>query len=108
MIDGKAKQFDDGLYAALDQAYYQGLKGTLHSHVELVRRIYEKVDSSSPATAYLAAGLELAGVTVPTADPKRKDLLLADFRAASTPGTRRSNPVSASSVSSRKSSRATN
>jgi hypothetical protein len=81
MIDGKAKQFDDGLYAALDQAYYQGLKGTLHSHVELVRRIYEKVDSSSPATAYLAAGLELAGVTVPTADPKRKDLLLADFRA---------------------------
>jgi hypothetical protein len=26
LLDGKAKQFDDGLYAALDQAYYQGLK----------------------------------------------------------------------------------
>jgi hypothetical protein len=81
MIDGKAKQFDDGLYAALDQAYYQGLKGTLQSHVELVRRIHEKLDPNSPAAAYLAAGLELAGVTVPTADPKGKDQLLANFRA---------------------------
>jgi len=35
MLDGKAKQFDDGLYAALDQAYYLGLKGKLLSHVEL-------------------------------------------------------------------------
>ena len=30
-IDGKAKQFDDGLYAALDQAYYKGLEGVLVS-----------------------------------------------------------------------------
>ena len=37
LIDGKAKQFDDGLYAALDQAYYRGIKGRLTSHVQLIR-----------------------------------------------------------------------
>src|SRR5438105_339184 len=42
MIDGKATQFDNGLYAALDQAYYRGLKGKLLGHVELVRRLAEK------------------------------------------------------------------
>ena len=40
LLDGKAKQFDDGLYAALDLAYYHGLHDRLHGHVELVRRIY--------------------------------------------------------------------
>ena len=42
LLDGKAKQFDDGLYAALDQAYYKGLEGKLLGHVEMVRRIHEK------------------------------------------------------------------
>jgi hypothetical protein len=81
LIDGKAKQFDDGLYAALDQAYYQGLDGTLRSHVELVRRIYDKLDPDSAAAPFLAAALELAGVRVPVRDTAAKDRWLRDFEA---------------------------
>jgi hypothetical protein len=79
LIDGKAKQFDDGLYAALDQAYYQGLEGKLLSHVALVRRIYEKAGKNSPAAPFLAAGLELAGVKVECADEAAKQLMLRRF-----------------------------
>src|SRR5439155_19923201 len=52
MVDGKAKQFDDGLYAALDQAYYRGLKDKLLSHVELVRRMAGAAGKNGPAAAY--------------------------------------------------------
>ena len=61
MLDGKAKQFDDGLYAALDQAYFEGLEGAFLSHVELVKHVLEQVGPTSVAAPYLAAGLELAG-----------------------------------------------
>jgi hypothetical protein len=81
LIDGKAKQFDDGLYAALDQAYYQGLEGKLLSHVALVRRIYDKAGKSSPAAPFLAAGLELAGVKVECADETTKQQMLKRFES---------------------------
>ena len=68
LIDGKAKQFDDGLYAALDLAYYRGLAETLHSHVDLVRKIAERAGPDSPAAPFLAAALELAGVTIEVND----------------------------------------
>lgn len=79
LLDGKAKQFDDGLYAALDQAYYQGIDGKLQSHVAVVRRLAARVGPASPAAPFLAAGLELAGAPVEVADEKRKDEWLADF-----------------------------
>ena len=79
LIDGKAKQFDDGLYAALDQAYYRGLKGRLTSHVQLIRGIYDEVGPASPAEPLLAAGLELAGVKVEPANSAAKDTLLQQF-----------------------------
>ena len=79
LIDGKAKQFDDGLYAALDQMYYNGLQGKLLGHVVLVKRIYEQAGKDSPAAPFLAAGLELAGVKVEVSDPSTKDRLLAEF-----------------------------
>ena len=79
LIDGKAKQFDDGLYAALDQAYYRGLKERLTSHVQLIRGIYDEVGPASPAAPLLAAGLELAGVQVEAADAAAKDTLLQQF-----------------------------
>lgn len=60
LIDGKAKQFDDGLYAALDQAYYQGLEQRLVSHVEFVRRLREAVVDGTPAHDWLTAALLLA------------------------------------------------
>jgi hypothetical protein len=80
LLDSKAKQFDDGLYAALDQAYYHGLYDRLKSHVDLVRRIYAIVGKDSVAAPYLAAGLELAGVQVEPADTAAKEEWLADFR----------------------------
>jgi len=41
LVDGKIKQFDDGLYAALDRAYYRGARSRFVSHVDLVRRIFD-------------------------------------------------------------------
>jgi hypothetical protein len=79
LIDGLAKQFDDGLYAALDQAYYQGLGQTLESHVALVRRIFDKVDSKSAAKDYLGAGLELAGQNVTGANEASRKRVLKAF-----------------------------
>jgi hypothetical protein len=80
LLDGKAKQFDDGLYAALDQAFYRGLHDRLKSHIELVRRIYSIVGKDNVAAPYLAAGLELAGVEVEPADTDGKTKWLEDFR----------------------------
>jgi hypothetical protein len=81
MIDGAAKQFDDGLYAALDEAYYKGLEGRLASHVAVIRRLLDKLDPASPAWPFLAAALELAGHKVPVSDEAGKNNWLADFRA---------------------------
>ncbi len=81
LLDGKAKQFDDGLYAALDQAYYRGLHDRLKSHIDLVRRVYMILGKDSIAAPYLAAGLELAGVEVEPADTEAKAKWLKDFHA---------------------------
>jgi hypothetical protein len=81
MLDGKAKQFDDGLYAALDQAYYRGLDGKLRGHVQLVQRLYDKVGKDSVAAPFLAAGLELAGAKVEVTDRAKKDAFLSQFQA---------------------------
>ncbi len=62
LIDGKAKQFDDGLYAALDLAYYRGLSQRLRSHVDLMKGIHAHLAPDSAAASFVAAGLELAGV----------------------------------------------
>ncbi len=70
VIDGKAKQFDDGLYAAIDLAYYQGLKPRLESHVALIERIHDRAPRDSSAAAYLAAGLQIAGAPVQTSQPE--------------------------------------
>ena len=81
LIDGKAKQFDDGLYAALDRAYYRGLTKTLRGHVDLVKGIAEKVGPKSSAAAYLAAGLELAGIETQAEDAAAKSRWRQQFDA---------------------------
>lgn len=81
-IDGKAKQFDDGLYAALDQAYYSGLEQALASHVDLIRRLAEAVGPDSVAAPFLAAGLKIAGVSAPVTDAQERDRLLAQFESS--------------------------
>jgi hypothetical protein len=83
LLDGKAKQFDDGLYAAIDLAYFQGLAGDkadkLLSHQQLVRRLLDKVGPDSPAAPFLAAGLTLGGQPTDSADQSARDLWIRDF-----------------------------
>lgn len=88
-IDGKAKQFDDGLYAAIDLAYYRGLDKTLVGHVDLVRRLLAKVGPASPAAPYLAAGLTLAGDDPKVEDRAKRDAWVSGFEA----DTARSKPI---------------
>lgn len=64
LIDGKAKQFDDGLYAAIDQALYTGHGEAIRGHLALVKRIRAKVTPGTRADDYLAAGLVLSGEPV--------------------------------------------
>ncbi len=81
LIDGKAKQFDDGLYAAIDLAYYKGLKPRLESHVALIKRVHDRVAPESEASAYLAAGLKIAGVEVKTGQPDQVASWLSRFES---------------------------
>lgn len=78
-IDGKAKQFDDGLVAALDQAWLRGIEGHLTSHVTLVRRVLDRVGPSSRAAPFLAAALDLAGAPANVADEPRMRALRDGF-----------------------------
>jgi hypothetical protein len=81
MLDGKATQFDNGLYAALDQAYYRGLAGKLLGHVELVQRLAAKVGKDGAAAPFLAAGLSLADVKIEVTDKAAVQAYLAAFAA---------------------------
>lgn len=89
LLDGKAKQFDDGLYAAVDLAFYKGVRGRLESQVRLIRRFAELAGPKSAAAPFLAAGLELAGVKVEVKDVAEKDRLRDAFLANET----RSKPI---------------
>jgi hypothetical protein len=64
MIDGKAKQFDDGLVAALEQAILQRKSSRLPDPISVVKRLLANVGPSSVAAPFLAAGLTLIGETV--------------------------------------------
>jgi hypothetical protein len=81
LIDGKAKQFDDGLYAAIDQAYFQGIEGQLESHLSIVSRMLEAAGPDSAAAPYLAAGLTLGGQEASAADNSHRDKLVRQFQA---------------------------
>nr|AXL06669.1 hypothetical protein [uncultured bacterium] len=79
LLDGKAKQFDDGLYAAIDLGYFQGLADKLQSHQKLVQRLLEKVGPDSPAAPYLAAGSTLGGEETPAGDMTARDAWIKQF-----------------------------
>src|SRR5262245_12167856 len=81
MIDGKAKQFDDGLYAALDLAYCRGLGKALPSHVSFIERLHKSVGPKGQASAYLAAALEIAGKKGDCEDESTKRSLLDSFES---------------------------
>jgi hypothetical protein len=81
MIDCKAKQFDDGLYAAFDLATFRGHDPTLTGHVALIRRMLERVGPESPAAPFLAAGLTLAGEDHPVKDMTARAAWLTRFES---------------------------
>ena len=82
VIDAKAKQFDDGLFAAVDLAFYKGLNPKLESLVTLIKALHERLPPDSPASAYLAAGLQIAGVNVKTSRPDRVASWLCRFESS--------------------------
>jgi len=92
LVDGASKQFDDGLYAALDLACYRGELGFGASAPEIVQHAFEKLRPASRARPYLAAALELAGknVSLSSAEEARKKALLDEFEADQA----RSKPIS--------------
>ena len=81
LLDGAGKQFDDGLYAALDLACFRGEFGLSSSAPGLVRSIFDKLPHASPARPFLAAALELAGrkVELKPGEAAKKDRTLAWF-----------------------------
>ena len=82
MLDGAAKQFDDGLYAALDLACYRGALGLSPAPADLVEAIFEQSPPGSPARPFLAAALKLAGreMALEPEEQEVRDRHLADFR----------------------------
>lgn len=84
-IDGKAKQFDDGLVAALDLACFEGIEGKLVGRVEIVKQIHEGVRiRTRRSEPYLAAALELAGAPVQKPDQAAVQTWLDRFEANET------------------------
>lgn len=81
LIDGANKQFDDGLFAALEVATFRGSIAAFPAVPQLVQQIEAKLPSESPARPFLAAALSLAGrETELTADDQAAcDAYLADF-----------------------------
>ncbi len=61
LIDGANKQFDDGLFAALEVATFRGSIAAFPAVPQLVQQIAQKLPSESPARPFLAAARSLAG-----------------------------------------------
>jgi hypothetical protein len=82
LLDGAAKQFDDGLYAAVDLACYRGELGFAPAVPEVMRAIFDKQPPGSAARPLLAAALELAGRKLPLVpgEERAKQKLLRDFQ----------------------------
>lgn len=81
LIDGAAKQFDDGLYAAVDLALFQDGFGRTPAAAALISDIFASLPGDSVARPPLAAALRLAGkdVDLTPAETARRDELLAEF-----------------------------
>jgi hypothetical protein len=73
LLDGAAKQFDDGLYAAVDLACYRGDLSFSRAAPDVVESMFTELPVGSPGRPFLAAALELAGRAMPLeAEEERK------------------------------------
>ena len=68
LLDGLAKQFDDGLYAALDLACFRGDANFTPSAVRFTRQTFDALPEQSVARPFLAAALQLANQPVELTD----------------------------------------
>jgi hypothetical protein len=87
LLDGAAKQFDDGLYAAIDLAVYDGEFAIATSLPEFVHQLLNELEKENDARSFLAAALELAGKSetvaelgLDNAQHKAKEKYLHDFQ----------------------------
>ena len=81
LIDGAAKQFDDGLYAAVDLAVFRGEAGIKVSLPRFIRSIFNKLPKDSTARPFLAGALSIIGdkVILSTAENAVMGKYLAEF-----------------------------
>ncbi len=81
LVDGAAKQFDDGLYAALDLASFEGRLAPLPAAPDVIASIFGGLPGDSSARPFLAAALELAGKPVQVDEQQKaeKQRLLDEF-----------------------------
>jgi len=67
MVDGKAKQFDDGLYAAIDMAVTYGQFTGFAATVDLLQSLLHELDPQGQAYAWIWGGLEIGLENFPDA-----------------------------------------
>jgi hypothetical protein len=81
LLDGAAKQFDDGLYAAVDLECFRGKLGFAVSAPQFVESLFLALPTNSPARPFLAGALELAGKPqkLSAEEERQKAKFLADF-----------------------------
>ncbi|MDG2382352.1 MAG: hypothetical protein P8N76_11825 [Pirellulaceae bacterium] len=92
MLDGIAKQFDDGLYAALDLAYFEGIAGESPSAVDFIKSLFAALPRESGARPFLAAALHFAdqSVELTDSDQRASERWIEEFAADQS----RSQPIS--------------
>jgi hypothetical protein len=78
VVGAKAKQFNDGPYAALDLSYYHGIDSVFSSHVSLVKALYQKLTNDT-AKAFVAAGLTFSDSAAGGYDAGLADRFLSDY-----------------------------
>jgi hypothetical protein len=69
MLNGKAKQFDDGLYAELDVAMTANKLDGLHDTSRMIQEILAALNPVSEACAWVRGGLEIGGFPIPSPAP---------------------------------------
>ena len=83
LIDGANKQFDDGLFAAIEVATFRGSIAALPAIPQLVHDIAAKLPSDSQARPFLGAALRLTGRELELTETEQveRDQLLSEFHS---------------------------
>jgi hypothetical protein len=71
LIGGKAKQFDDGMYAAIDTWAVRNADEGVRSLERLIRQVMSELDPTGEPHAWLWASLEIGGLISPDEQSRR-------------------------------------